>query len=55
MIENIGNCVHFEPCVDRVEHRAAGGHTKMRFGLCGQVGDQRSDDVTRGNAELLQS
>jgi hypothetical protein len=38
--EDIGHGIDIEPRVDRVQHRAAGGHAEMRLGLGGHVGQQ---------------
>ena len=48
--EDIGDGVGFEPRVDRVEDRAAGGHAEMRLGLGGQVGDEGGHHVARPHA-----
>ena len=44
VIEDIGNCGNIEPDVDRIEHRTAGGHAEMCFGLRGQIRNQGGDD-----------
>ena len=52
VIKDIGNGAHVEAGVDGVEHRTAGRHAKMRFGLGRQVGDQRGHNFTRRHAQF---
>ena len=54
MVEDIGDGVGFQPRVDGVQHRATGGHAEMRFGLGGDVRQQRGYDIAGLDAALRQ-
>ncbi len=49
VIEDVAHRIGIEPDVDRVEDRAGGGHAEVRFGLCGDVGQDRRHHVARSH------
>lgn len=54
VVKDIGHRIHIQPRVDGVQHRTARRHAEMRFGLGGQVGDQRGNHIARRHAHRSQ-
>ena len=55
MFKNIGNGIDVEARVDRVQYRATRGNAKMGLCLCGKIGDQGGNHITRGHTHISQT
>ena len=54
VVKDIGDRIHIQPCVDCVQYGPTCGHPERRFGLGGDIGEERCDNITRLYADLGQ-
>ena len=55
MFKDIADRIDIQTGVDRVQHRATGGHAETGFGLRRNVGDQRGHYIARFDTQLDQT